>query len=261
MKNARIVPMFLIRICIANAKLPMVGDKSKIIVFDTPAIKWNFSPSDMCYFEAYRLDNCLFEDIEISCVECILDGQSTMNPSCAEMDNYTISECAAIDCYSGGYSCSDVAMDLFNCVLDEDCYNLPTISKKGDNIAFDTPVIKWSFTPSDVCYFEAYQLDGCLFEDIDDSCVECILSGQSDVMNPSCAEMDNDTISECAAVDCYDGGYSCSDVAMDFFNCVFDYSCANDASFQELTDNPMRYRRLALRPTRLRSSRHPHGRT
>jgi hypothetical protein len=122
-------------------------------------------------------------------------------------------------------------MDLFGCIVDEGCPNLPTIDQEGDIIIFDTPAIKWDFSPSDVCYFQAYKLDGCMRKSFSDVCVECSLSGQSNAMSPSCTEMDNFTIGECVDSNCYGGGSLCLDFAMDLFECVVNEDCPNLPTF------------------------------
>ena len=78
-----------------------------------------------------------FSDV---CVECILSSQfNAMSPSCTEMDNFTISECVDGNCYGGGSLCQDFAMDLFDCVVDEDCPNLPTFHEERIRESRDAP--------------------------------------------------------------------------------------------------------------------------
>ena len=123
--------MLLAWICISNARIPAINEEGDIVVFDTPAINWDFSPIDACYFQAYKLDGCMTSSFSDGCVECILSSQSNATyPSCVEMDNVTISDCVDANCYGSGYMCQEFAMELFDCVVDEDCPNLPTIDDK-----------------------------------------------------------------------------------------------------------------------------------
>ena len=92
--------------------------------------------------------------------------------------------------------------------------------------------------PGDTCYFQVYKLDQCIGPDYEGtkwaSRFECILEGQSDASNPTCAEINLEIITACAE---YPTCSPCETQATTFFTCIINGGCEGEletAVFQGL---------------------------
>jgi hypothetical protein len=107
---------------------------------------------------------------------------------------------------------------------------LPDTNRDWEAVVLDTPTLKWVLLPSNEWYFQAYKPNECWTMDFYDfgACGECMVEGQSDPMDPGCADIDLETLQACSDSKCY-GADFCNDSAMEFFTCI-DEKCSQDPS-------------------------------
>eukprot|EP00804_Cyclotella_cryptica_P018290 CCRYP_017652-RA/>CCRYP_017652-RA protein AED:0.45 eAED:0.45 QI:0/-1/0/1/-1/1/1/0/343 len=233
MKDILTVLLTLVAIDISAATLPTIADEGQDIVFDTSVTKWTLTPSDACYFQAHKLDECWTIDTVYdlgACIECIFAGQLNPNmPTCDIMTSSVIEECAQGNCYGANF-CKDKAMDFFNCVVDDECSD-PNSGEDETGLGRDIY--------EDVCKDEIYNFSTCLAEtDYDvETCTECIFEGQLDPDYFLCDDIDCEKIGICRDTYCDD----CEDEFNVFSNCALgegcDIVCSNpgDACYDQYT--------------------------
>jgi hypothetical protein len=84
------------------------------------------------------------------------------------------------------------------------------ITKQEGKVVLDTPTLKWTLLPDDACYFHAYKLKECWnymeYSGLG-ACIECMVEGQSDPMNPGCTDIDLEAIQNCTDSKCGGDNY------------------------------------------------------
>ncbi|KAL7477850.1 hypothetical protein ACHAW6_003643 [Cyclotella cf. meneghiniana] len=212
----------------SDATFPTMGNNGADIVFESPVMNWTFSAGDTCYFQAHKFSGCWVWDIG-ACIECMLSVQADPNdPRCDTTNRTELEGCAYGNCHEPG-GCGELAMGLFDCVIEEEC---------SDTGSDDTEVDEEDVDEEDVCSDEVYEIGRCLdttgYYDID-RCMECVYAGQSDPDDVSCDELDCGAIGACRDTYCD----SCEDEFNAFSDCTLfeacDIACLNsdDACYDQ----------------------------